>query len=75
MGEDEILAACLAHKARVLTIRFDVAAYLAPYLLEGGCRSGEVDAAQSRIRDDNASHVDSGRRYEVDNSIRQTGFF
>src|SRR5450756_1571011 len=49
VDDDEVLAAGLADKARIVTIFLDILTYCAPQVVEGGGRSREVDAGQVRM--------------------------
>ena len=49
MGHDEVLAAGLAHDARVGAVGGDVLADRFPHVLEDGGRAREVDAGQVRV--------------------------
>ena len=64
VGDDEVLAARLAHDARVVAVRVDVRADLAPQMLEHGGRAGEVQPGEVRVLEDDVAD-DLARRREA----------
>ena len=68
MGEDEVLAARLAHDARVGLVALDVVADRPPHALEDLGRAGEVDPRQIGTRQDGIANLPSAAGHEVDHS-------
>ncbi len=73
--EHEVLAAGLAHHARVVPVPGDVLAHGPPQVLEGRGRPGEVDAGQVGVGQRDPGHRLPVPGDQVDHSGRQPGRF
>ena len=71
--DDEVLAAGLPDQPRVALVAADIGAHLLPQMLEGGRRSGEVNAAQPRVGQCHIGNREAVAGDQVDHPGRQSG--
>ncbi len=72
MGDHEVFAAGLADQPRIALVAADIGAHLLPQVLEGGRRSGEVDAGQPRIGQCHIGNREAVAGDQVDHPGRQS---
>ena len=71
MGEDEVLAACLADDPRIVAIPLQAAGDRPPHAVEHRCRAREVDACEIRARERGVPDGGAGAEDEVDHAGRE----
>ena len=69
--DHEVLAAGLADQPRIAVVAVDIGADLLPQVLEGGRRSGEVDAGQPRVGQRHVGNREAVAGDQVDHPGRQ----